>query len=126
MGHLSLCVTIYRGFINKPNKVIDLMEMWHPTGVKRYHLVLYRKNQYNSILPCVCGLVFIMANTSMIQSYETDHIMLIATLNVLSDWQTMVKNICFLFIHFYMDLCHCLMSVITVVLSKDIYHVLDE
>lgn len=57
---------------------------------------------------------------------KLSHFMPMATLNVLSDWQTMVKNICFHVINFCMDLCHCLTSVITVVLSKDIYHVLDE
>lgn len=49
-----------------------------------------------------------------------------ATLTVLSEWKTMVKNICLPFINFCMDLCHCLTSVVTVVLSRDIYHVLDE
>lgn len=53
---------------------------------------------------------------------KLSHIMPMDILNVLSNWQTMFKNIGFLFIHFYMDFCHCLSSVITVVLSKDIYH----
>lgn len=57
---------------------------------------------------------------------KPSHFMSMATLNVLSEWKTMVKNICLPFINFCMDLCHCLTSAITVVLSRDIYHVLDE